>query len=144
LFVVTKDKNIKSAVKSLKKILLNSCNVKSIKIVQKEPKGDFIESEFEQNKVLLDLTEDKEMYEDRLCRELTRKIQDLRKQYKFVVTDRIKLSLKSDQPIEEILKKFVEEIKKEVGAETVEIGVLKGKNEGELVFQEKKVQIKFE
>lgn len=144
LFVVTKDKNIKSAVKSLKKILLRSCNVKSIKIVQKEPKGDFIGSEFEQNKVLLDLTEDEEMYEDRLCRELTRKIQDLRKQYKFVVTDRIKLSLKSDQPIEEILKKFVEEIKKEVGAETLEIGVLMGKSEGELVFQEKKIQIKFE
>jgi hypothetical protein len=141
---VTKDKDIKSAVKSLKKILLNSCNVKSIKVVLKEPKGDFVGYEFGQNKVLLDLTEDKEMYEDRICRELTRKIQDLRKRCKFVVTDRIKLSLKSDPPVEEILKKFAEEIKKEVGAETIEIGTLKGKNKGELVFQNKKIEISFD
>jgi isoleucyl-tRNA synthetase len=144
MLVVTKDKKIKSAVEDLKTVLMDMCNVKSVKAVAKETKGNFAESEFEKNKILLDLSEDKEIFEDRLYRELTRKIQEMRKNCKLVVEDRIKLTLKSDDETEKSLKKFSESLKKDVGAKTAEIGGLEGKYSDELKFNDKKIEIKFD
>jgi valyl-tRNA synthetase len=144
MLIVTQDKKIKSAVEDLKTVLMDMCNVKSVKVVSKEPKGNFAESQFEKNKILLDLSEDKEIFEDRLYRELTRKIQEMRKSCKFVVENRIKLTLKSDAETEKSLKKFIESLKKDVGAKTVEIENLKGKYYAVLVFNDKKVEIKFD
>ena len=127
----------------MEKIILEICNVESVKIVIKSPKGNFAQSEFEKNKIFLDLVEDKEILEKRLYRELTRKIQALRKEHKFVVSDRIKLSLKSDQDTEKSLKKNVKALKTDVGAKTVDIGILKGKYTGELKFRDKIVSIGF-
>jgi len=132
------------AVKGLQKIILEICNVESIKVVTKIPKGNFVESEFEKNKVFLDLTEDKAIFEKRLYRELTRKIQEMRKIFKFVVEDRIKLTLKSDQDTEKSLKKNVKILKTDVGAKTVDIGILKGKYTDKLKFKEKIVSIAFD
>jgi len=144
VFVLTKDKKVKSAVKNLKEILLKSCNSKYVKVVTKEPKGDLISFEFGENKVFLNVSEDEEMYADRLYRELTRQVQSLRKKFNFVVNDRIKLTLKSSPDIEQILIKFTERIKKDVGADSVEIGKFEGKFEGELMFQDEKIKIKFD
>ena len=143
LIIVTKDKEVKRAVKALDDILLNMCNVKSVKVATKKPKGKFSESEFDENKVLLDLTEDEELFEERLYRELTRKIQSTRKENNLVVKDRISLTLKSDEKTEETLKKSVSDLKKDVGAKTIEIGKLKGKSSSELVFRDKKIKISF-
>jgi len=144
LIVVTKDKDVKKAVKSLKKVISGICNAKSVRLKTKPPKGKFTESEFGENKVLLDLTEDKTIMKERIYRELTRKIQALRKEYKFVVKDRIRLTLKSDVDTEKSLKKFKKDLKRDVGAKIVEVGKLKGKYDGELVFKDKKVGIKFD
>jgi isoleucyl-tRNA synthetase len=144
MLVVTQDKKIKSAVEDLKSVLMDMCNVKSVKVVTEELKGNFAESEFEKNKILLDLSEDKEIFEDRLYRELTRKIQGMRKNCKFVVEDRIKLTLKSDIETERSLKKFVESLKKDVGAKIVEIGKIEGKYSDELKFNDKKIEINFD
>jgi len=144
MFVVTKNKDVKLAMRALKKIILEICNVESVKIVTKSPKGNYAESEFEKNKVFLDLTEDKKILGKRLYRELTRKIQALRKEHKFVVNERIKLSLKSDRDTEKELKKNVKVLKIDVGAKTVGVGVLKGKYTGELKFKDKTVSIAFD
>jgi isoleucyl-tRNA synthetase len=143
MLVVTKDKKIKSAVKDLNSVLMDMCNVKSVKVVTKEPKGNFAESDFEKNKILLDLSEDKEISDDRMYRELTRKIQEMRKNCKLVVEDRIKVSLRSDTITEKTLKKFVNELKKDVGASSIEIGKLEGEHTGELEFKDKKIILKF-
>jgi hypothetical protein len=79
-----------------------------------------------------------------LYRELTRKIQEMRKNCKFVVEDRIKLTLKSDAETEKSLKKFTESLKKDVGAKIVEISKLEGKYSDELKFNNKKIEIKFD
>ena len=89
----------------------------------------------------MDLEEDKEILEERLYRELTRKIQSMRKEAKFVVKDRIGLTLKSDSETENSLKKFVTTLKKDVGAKVVEIGKLEGKYSSELVFRDKSIKI---
>jgi isoleucyl-tRNA synthetase len=143
MLVITKDRKIKSAVKNLKSVMMDMCNVKSVKTATKEPKGNFAVSEFEKNKILLDLSEDKGIFEDRLYRELTRKIQEMRKDCKFIVNDRIKLTLKSDTETEKSLKKFVNELKKDVGAKSVDVGDLIGDYSGELEFNDKKIMLKF-
>jgi len=143
LFVVTKDSKVRNAVRSLVDILLNVCNTQSIKIVPKKPKGKFAQSDFDKSKVLLDLTEDDEILEERLYRELTRKVQALRKEYEFIVKDRIKLTLKSDPDTENSLKKSMDSLKIDVGAKQVEIGKLEGKYKGKLVFKDKKIDIMF-
>jgi isoleucyl-tRNA synthetase len=144
MLVVTQDKKIKSSVEDLKSVLIDMCNVKSIEVVSRKPKGNFTESEFENNKILLDLSEDKELFEDRLYRELTRKIQEMRKNCKLIVEDRIKLTLKSDLETEKSLKKFIENLKRDVGAKTIEIGKTAGKYPVELKFNDKKIEIKFD
>ncbi len=144
LVIVTEDKRTRKAIENLKSVLLNACNSKEVEVVSRIPRGNFSEAEFEGNKVLVDLEEDESLREERLYRELTRKIQALRKEYKFVVEDRIKLTLKSDEETERILRKFAEFLKKDVGAEKVEIGELRGKYGGELKFREKKIEIRFE
>jgi len=144
LVIVTEDKRTRKAIENLKSVLLNACNSKEVEVVSRIPRGNFSEAEFEGNKVLVDLEEDTSLREERLYRELTRKIQALRKEYKFVVEDRIKLTLKSDEETERILRKFAEFLKKDVGAEKVEIGELRGKYGGELKFREKKIEIRFE
>ncbi len=144
LIVYTSNKEMKIAIKSLESVLLNICNVKSVKVVSKVPKGNYAEADFDHNKVLLDLTEDKEIFQERLYRELTRNIQDMRKKNNFVVSDRISLTLKSDESTEEILKKLKKSIATETGCSSVDVGTLIGKYEGELVFNDKKIEIKFD
>jgi len=144
LIVLTRKKNVEKTVEDLKEIVLRICNAKSIKISRKRPKGNFSEAEFDENVVLVDLSEDKELYEERLIRELVRKVQALRKNYGFVIEEKIKLTLKSDEDTERILKKFVNILKNEVGAETVDVGRIEGKYEGNLVFRDKKILIKFD
>jgi len=144
MFVLTKNKDVKLAMKGLQKIILEICNVESVKVVTKSPKGNFAESEFNKNKVFLDLTEDKEIVEKRLYRELTRKVQALRKQHNFVVDDRIKLTLKSDSDTEKSLKKNVKSLRTDVGAKTVDVGILKGKYTGELKFGNRVISIRFD
>ena len=143
LLVQTKNKDIKRAIKSLESVLLNICNVKSVKIVSKRPRGNYAGASFDHNRVLLDLTEDKEILEERLIRELTRKIQSLRKKNDFVVKDRIDLTLKSKPEVERILKKNKDLIASETGCDSVDVGTLQGKYKGELVFKDKQIEIKF-
>ena len=144
LIVYTNNKEMKMAIKSLESVLLNICNVKAVKVVSKVPKGNYAEADFNHNKVLLDLTEDKEIFEERLIRELTRLVQDMRKKNNFVVNDKINLTLKSDTTMEDNLRKNKDLIASETGCSTVEVGVLEGKYNGELVFQDKKIEIKFD
>ncbi len=143
LIVQTKNKEIKKAIKSLESVLLYICNVKSVKVVSKRPRGNFAEGSFDHNRVLLDLNEDKEIWEERLIRELIRKIQSMRKKNDFVVKDRIDLSLKSEPEVEKFLRKNKDLIASETGCASVDVGTLEGKYEGELVFKDKQIEIKF-
>ncbi|MDI6826455.1 MAG: isoleucine--tRNA ligase [Candidatus Aenigmarchaeota archaeon] len=143
LSIVTKDEKVKVVANSLKSVLLNASNAKALEVLSKEPKGNFAESEFDGNKVLIDLVEDKAMIEEAMYRELVRKIQAMRKENKFIVEDRIKLTIKSDFETEKSLKKFVGDLKKDVGASSVEIGKLEGEYYGELEFRGKKMMLKF-
>jgi isoleucyl-tRNA synthetase len=143
VLVMTRNKEIKETVEDLKDILIDSCNTREIKVISEIPKGNFAESEFEGNKIFLDLTEDENLKNERLYRELTRKIQAMRKENKLIVKDKIVLTLKSDIKTEKILHNFIESLKKDVGCKEVEIGKLEGELKDEILFDNKNIKISF-
>jgi len=144
VLVVSKDKNAARAVKKLEEVLLRMCNTKSIKTVKEEPKGEFSSSDFEFGKIFVDKKLDKQLLEQALIRELIRQIQDMRKKHDLQVKDRIKLTLDSSKDVNATLKKYVKELKKEVGAKEIKVGKLQGKYKGSLEFHNKKIEISFD
>jgi isoleucyl-tRNA synthetase len=143
VFVVSKDKKTLTAIKDLKEVLLKMCNSKEIKIIGKEPKGEFSEAEFDLGKIFVPSKLDEKLLEEALLRELVRKIQEMRKKFGFVVKDRIDLSLSSDEKTNKLLEKNKKLIAKEVGAKNVIVGAVRGKFSDSLEFENKKISIAF-
>ncbi|MBS3052499.1 MAG: isoleucine--tRNA ligase [Candidatus Aenigmarchaeota archaeon] len=144
MLLQTNEKRVRQTVKSLQKVLLSMCNVKKIEFVRKLPKGKFVEGTFDKYKLYLNLIEDEEIYQERLYRELTREIQEMRKKGNFIVSDEIFLTLRSDDETQKILNKYSKNLQLEVGANKIQIGELKGKHAGELNFNKKKISIAFD
>lgn len=89
--------------------------------------------------VTLDLEETKEIIEESLAKELIRNIQQTRKEMNLVVKQKVKLKLETDKKTEKVVKKWSEEIKKEVGAKEISFGKAEGH-----ISAYKDTQIKFE
>jgi isoleucyl-tRNA synthetase len=143
MYIDSIDETVKKAVENLEETLKRMANVKKIHLVEEKPKGELAESEFDNGKIYLDLTEDQELMEERLYRELTRIIQSMRKKQKLVVSDKIELNLKSDPKTEKILEKFTEDLKKDVGASKVDIGSSKDENKQKMEFKGMEIEIFF-
>jgi isoleucyl-tRNA synthetase len=142
--VVSKDKDALDAVKELKGILMKMCNCNSIEMADKEPENGFVGADFGQGKAFIESKLDEELKDQAFLRELVRKIQAMRKENRLQVKDRIRISLASEQDSAKTLKKNVEHLKNEVGAEEISFGEPKGKFKGLLEFEGKKVEISFE
>ncbi|NCO96734.1 MAG: isoleucine--tRNA ligase [Candidatus Aenigmarchaeota archaeon CG_4_10_14_0_8_um_filter_37_24] len=143
MIIVSKEKLVKDAVENLSNILGKMANAKSVKVVEKDPEGELSSIEFDQGKLFLDLSEDEELAQERLYRELTRTIQAMRKKKGLIVSDKIELTIKSDTGTEKVLKKFAAKLEKDVGAGKVLVGKLEGKNKDELKFKDKVVEVGF-
>lgn len=143
MFVVSEDEGVKKGVEHLQDIIERRANVKEVEVVGKKPKGELAKEKFKNGEVFLDLSEDKKLMEERLYRDLSRKIQSMRKKAGLKVSDRIELTMKSDSETENSLKKFFDDLKRDVGASKVEVGKLEGKNEDKLKFRDKVVEIRF-
>jgi len=144
IFVITKNKKAIQATKQLKEILLGMCNSKLVDVVEKVPEGEFSEVDFSYGKVLVDKKLDDKLMEEALVRELVREIQSLRKQNGFYINQRISLTLNSDKITNSILKNYEKIIMKEVGADKLNIGFLKGRFSGKLEFEGKTIEIAFD
>jgi isoleucyl-tRNA synthetase len=143
ILVLSKDEKVSSAVERLKEVLLFICNSKEIKLVEEEPK-DYFEATFDYGKIFVNPKLDERLLEEALIKELTRKIQEMRKKNGFKVEEKIALTLNSDEKTNETIKKFFKKLKKEVGAAKISVGKIKGEFQDILEFEEKKVQIGFE
>lgn len=144
IVIVTKDKRIVEALKNLEEVFLRMANSKEVEVVSRKPRGKFSISEFDLGEVFVDLSEDEEIKQERLYRELTRRVQALRKKHRFKVEEKIRLALNSDKKTNEVLKKFVKRLKKDVGASEVIIGKLEGKYVGKLEFEKVEIEVKFD
>ena len=76
--------------------------------------------------VVLDTNLTPELIEEGFVRELISKIQTMRKEAGFEVTDRINIYATGNQKIEEIFKKFEDKIKEEVLADSIIFGETNG------------------
>ncbi len=111
-YVSTEDRELKEAVEALKGIILNQVNVKDVIIARKD--GEF-EAECRGGKVVIDTALTPELEAEGFAREVSRRVQELRKKNKLKKADSIELSIVSDVD----LKKWEKEIASRVGASRV-------------------------
>ncbi len=71
--------------------------------------------------VALDLQIDEELREEGIARELVNRVQNLRKEKGFEVTDRIRINLEPNETLDRVISKFQGEIQKETLAEAIEL-----------------------
>jgi len=128
-------------IERVKHIISTLANVEKISI-GKEEKWESIETKF--GRVYLNTEIDEEILERALFSEIVRKIQELRKKNGFKVAEYITLTLRSDEETENRLTKYLERLSKEVGANAILVGELRGKYKDELEFEGKKIEIAFE
>ncbi|MEM5794544.1 MAG: isoleucine--tRNA ligase [Candidatus Aenigmatarchaeota archaeon] len=143
VLVFSKEEKVLSALKRLEKILAFICNSKTVKIAEEEPKG-YCEASFDFGKVFVNPKLDEKLMEEALLKELTRKIQEMRKKHGFKVEERIALTLESDEKTLEVIKSYSKKLKKEVGASKVSLGKLKGEFQDVLKFEDKEIKIAFQ
>ncbi len=92
-------------------ILSTTCKVKKTTESTQKPAGNYATKELDDFIVCLNLEADEQMKEEWELSELTRKIQDMRKQLKLNPNDKIEMSI--DCSDKNFLKKFMEKIEKE-------------------------------
>jgi len=144
IFVLSKDKNMAKTVKKLEDVLLKMCNCKYVDVIKEEPKGEFLETDFDFGKIFINKKLDEKLLEEAMIRELAREVQDLRRKNKFQVKETISISFNSDEKTNNILKKYEKVLKKEVSAKKIFVGKLQGKYKGSLQFENVKIDISFE
>lgn len=91
--------------------------------------------------VILDTEITKDLLDEGYAREFTSKVQNMRKDSGFEVTDRINIYYQADDELEASLEKFKEEIKKETLADKFERKDLASE---QLELNDKKVKIELE
>ncbi|OGI15131.1 hypothetical protein A3K63_03290 [Candidatus Micrarchaeota archaeon RBG_16_49_10] len=141
--VVSTDKDVKDAIKDLEGVLKFICNANRITLSKKEPEGEYSHMEFDGGKIFISLEESRELYEERLYSELSRKVQEMRKVARMVVEDKITLHLSSSEDLLPTLRTFRERLETDVGAEKLVVGKLEGKQKGKVEFKGKMVEIGF-
>lgn len=119
ILVETKDKGIAEAVKGLEGILNIMCNSNSFRT----GKVAGTTKEFAGGKLALGSV----LKDEALLRELTRRIQELRKAGGLVVRDKVHLWLKTDKETQKILEKSKEKFLAGIGAKDIVFGPVKEK-----------------
>ncbi len=144
ILVQTEDENVVKTLDNLDSILLFMCNSKSIGVTKKSLGDEFSDTQFKHGKVYVSKTMDKDLLEEALVKELTREVQNLRKKNNFNVRDSVSLFIKSDKQTEQMLTKYFDAIKKEVGATEISTGMLQGNYKGKLSVEDKIIEIGFD
>ncbi|MFW6048674.1 MAG: DUF5915 domain-containing protein [Candidatus Bipolaricaulota bacterium] len=97
---------------------------KSDVTISYEPGEDYAEVEGRKYDLLLDLSLDEELLEEGYVRELIRRIQQLRKEAGFEVTDRIELFFRADSKVNRAIEKHSEYLKSETLAQSLSLDEL--------------------
>ena len=95
-------------------------------LISTESKEGFVSASENGNTVVLDINLTPELVDEVYVRELVSKIQTMRKEAGFVVTDRITLYYTADKELSRILETYSDRIAKSVLAEKVVAGEAKG------------------
>ncbi|MDO8627186.1 MAG: hypothetical protein Q7K42_01860, partial [Candidatus Diapherotrites archaeon] len=99
-------------------ILQTTANIKKVENKNSAPKGNYYTKEFPAYKLHLNIEADAELKAEWELRELTRHIQDKRKQLKLNPGDKVELNISCSDP--EFLKKFKKEIEEDTNTKISE------------------------
>jgi len=105
--IYTSDKSVIKSIKQIEPLIIRQINIKKIKLMKENAGTKF--------KIILDDKITPELEQEGFARELTRRIQNLRKKAGLKKQDKIKLNLVSDYDLGE----FIKEIKEKVGAKEI-------------------------
>ncbi len=141
--VVSESKQVEKTLNRFKQVFLKMSNAKDVEFRKERIKGSFVSEKFSFGEVFIDLTVDDKILSERVYRELTRRIQLTRKKHGFKVLDKILLTIKTTSDLEKGLKKLIEDFKRDVSAEKIEFGILKGEITGNIKFENDKVEFSF-
>jgi len=90
-------------------------------IIESELPPHLVEAKFRGGSIYLNKDRNRELEAEGFSREITRRVQELRKKSGMVKTDKIELFIKSDREMAEMLKHWAKQIKEKVGATRIEI-----------------------
>ena len=105
--IYTSDESVIKSIKQIEPLIIRQINIKKIKLMKENAGTKF--------KIILDDKITPELEQEGFARELTRRIQNLRKKAGLKKQDKIKLNLVSDYDLGE----FIKEIKEKVGAKEI-------------------------
>ncbi len=118
--------------------------VKGHIIVAREAPAPYVEASFKKGFVYLNKDIDEGLEAEGYARELTRRIQELRKKSGLQKKDRISLFIKTDEEMKNTLNNFYSAIKDRVGAEILKISELKPSKKHPFSSKEKVKDREFE
>lgn len=133
LAVLSSDEAVKAAIGTAGEIILKMANCKEVAAVAAAPEGGWARGEAEGFTVFVETAMDEALVGEAAAREITRKIQQMRKDGGFTVTQKIDLELGIDEKAKKALAPFLPAVKEKVGAATLAVGRL---NSGDKVFCE--------
>jgi len=143
--VVSEKKEVAEAVKSLNDVLKAMCNAKKVDAKMKEPEGEFAKAETPIGDVFVDTQMSGKLLDEALFREIVRKVQSMRKKAGLKVSDKITLTIDSDEKTNKFLKGIAKDLSKEVGAKKVVVGeAVSNEQRDELKFKSVEVKIGFD
>jgi isoleucyl-tRNA synthetase len=117
-------------------------------IIERDVPGYLAEAELKGAVVYLNKERTDELEAEGFSREITRRVQSLRKDAELSKVDRIVLCIKVDEEMELALKPWVDSVKEKVGAKQIKISkegpAKKYKNAGEAKIKGKEIKIYFD
>jgi len=144
--IITEKKDVEKAVTELNEIIKRMTNVKEVNLGIGKGKK-YVDIEFKHGKIQINTEINDELLAEGYYREITRRIQALRKKSGLQKQDRIKLFLKTDSSLKKMLSEWTENIKEKVGANIVDVSCEdsseKYKYSSEEKIKEKEIKILF-
>ncbi|MCD6371532.1 MAG: isoleucine--tRNA ligase [Candidatus Aenigmarchaeota archaeon] len=128
-------------IEKVKKFIEILANVKKVLVGEPENKEGFVVGEFENIKVYVPKELNEKMKKEAIVREIVRRVQESRKKNGFSIMEKISLYLSGN--IEDLIEEFGEVIRKNVNAESIVFGELKGEYEGSFEVLGRKIEFKF-
>ncbi|MFH0961619.1 MAG: isoleucine--tRNA ligase [archaeon] len=119
--VVSKEEGISRAISLAGEIISRLANCKKIEVSPEEPAGDYARGEEAGFVVFVDKKLDDALLGEAASREITRKIQAMRKDSGFTVSQKIVLELGLDEKAEQLITPFLPAMKEKVGAQEMEL-----------------------
>ena len=105
-------------------------------IVEKDVPKEFVESEFKNGSVYINLTRTKELDAEGYARDIMRRVQALRKKAGLEKKDFIRLCISIDTELTEMIEPFEKELQEKCGVKELYLGEYSGQEKKEFQFKE--------